>query len=54
MIAVIATGGKQYLVKTGEALKIEKLPEEWAIQAIQLLCTVILIFIFMMQILVLT
>jgi len=27
MIAVIATGGKQYLVKTGEALKIEKLPE---------------------------
>jgi large subunit ribosomal protein L21 len=25
MLAVIATGGKQYLVKTGEALKIEKL-----------------------------
>jgi len=29
MLAVIATGGKQYLVKTGESLKIEKLkPEE--------------------------
>lgn len=26
MYAVIATGGKQYLVKTGEVLKIEKLP----------------------------
>ena len=26
MLAVIATGGKQYLVKTGETLKIEKLP----------------------------
>lgn len=25
MFAVIATGGKQYLVKTGEVLKIEKL-----------------------------
>ncbi len=25
MLAVIATGGKQYLVKTGELLKIEKL-----------------------------
>jgi len=25
MIAVIQTGGKQYLVKTGESLKIEKL-----------------------------
>lgn len=25
MLAVIETGGKQYLVKTGEALKIEKL-----------------------------
>lgn len=25
MLAVIATGGKQYLVKTGEVLKIEKL-----------------------------
>lgn len=25
MISVIATGGKQYLVKTGQALKIEKL-----------------------------
>lgn len=25
MIAVIETGGKQYLVKTGDALKIEKL-----------------------------
>lgn len=25
MLAVIATGGKQYLVKTGETLKIEKL-----------------------------
>lgn len=27
MLAVIATGGKQYLVKTGEVLKIEKLPQ---------------------------
>ncbi|TAN33829.1 50S ribosomal protein L21 [Patescibacteria group bacterium] len=26
MLAVIATGGKQYLVKTGEKIKIEKLP----------------------------
>lgn len=26
MYAVIATGGKQYLVKTGQILKIEKLP----------------------------
>ena len=26
MLAVIATGGKQYLVKTGENLKIEKVP----------------------------
>lgn len=26
MLAVIATGGKQYLVKTGEKLKVEKLP----------------------------
>src|SRR3989344_4528321 len=26
MYAVIATGGKQYLVKTGDLLKIEKLP----------------------------
>ncbi|MBI2444147.1 MAG: 50S ribosomal protein L21 [Candidatus Magasanikbacteria bacterium] len=26
MLAVIATGGKQYLVKTGNILKIEKLP----------------------------
>ncbi|HLC69750.1 MAG TPA: 50S ribosomal protein L21 [Patescibacteria group bacterium] len=25
MLAVIATGGKQYLVKTGDSLKIEKL-----------------------------
>lgn len=25
MLAVIATGGKQYLVKTGEKLKVEKL-----------------------------
>jgi large subunit ribosomal protein L21 len=25
MMAVIATGGKQYLVKTGETLKVEKL-----------------------------
>jgi len=25
MLAVIATGGKQYLIKTGEELKIEKL-----------------------------
>jgi large subunit ribosomal protein L21 len=28
MFAVIATGGKQYLVKTGEVLKIEKLPQD--------------------------
>ncbi|MBI2990231.1 MAG: 50S ribosomal protein L21 [Candidatus Magasanikbacteria bacterium] len=28
MIAVIATGGKQYLVKTGETLKIEKIKGE--------------------------
>lgn len=28
MLAIIATGGKQYLVKTGETLKIEKLPVE--------------------------
>ncbi|MDO8626029.1 MAG: 50S ribosomal protein L21 [Candidatus Magasanikbacteria bacterium] len=28
MLAVIATGGKQYLVKTGETLKIEKLLAE--------------------------
>lgn len=27
MFAVIATGGKQYLVKTGLSLKIEKLPK---------------------------
>jgi len=27
MLAVIATGGKQYLVKTGEILKIEKLKD---------------------------
>jgi len=27
MYAVIKTGGKQYLIKTGEVLKIEKLPE---------------------------
>ncbi len=26
MLAVIATGGKQYLVKTGDTVKIEKLP----------------------------
>jgi large subunit ribosomal protein L21 len=26
MLAVIETGGKQYLVKTGEVLRIEKLP----------------------------
>ena len=26
MYSVIATGGKQYLVKTGDVLKIEKLP----------------------------
>ena len=26
MLAVIATGGKQYLVKTGDILKVEKLP----------------------------
>ncbi|MBI4138942.1 50S ribosomal protein L21 [Candidatus Uhrbacteria bacterium] len=28
MFAVIATGGKQYLVKEGDVLKIEKLPAE--------------------------
>ncbi len=28
MLAVIATGGKQYLVKTGETLKVEKLSAE--------------------------
>lgn len=28
MFAVIATGGKQYLVKTGEILKVEKLEAE--------------------------
>jgi large subunit ribosomal protein L21 len=28
MLAVIATGGKQYLVKTGDSLKVEKLPVE--------------------------
>lgn len=28
MLAVIATGGKQYLVKTGEVLKLEKLEGE--------------------------
>lgn len=28
MLAVIATGGKQYIVKTGETLKVEKLPGE--------------------------
>ena len=28
MLAVIATGGKQYLVKTGQVLKIEKLEAE--------------------------
>ncbi len=28
MIAVIETGGKQYLVGAGQKLKIEKLPEE--------------------------
>ena len=28
MIAVIETGSKQYLVKTGQSLKIEKLPGE--------------------------
>ena len=27
MLSVIATGGKQYLVKTGDVLKIEKLPQ---------------------------
>ena len=27
MYAVIATGGKQYLVKTGQSLKVEKLPK---------------------------
>ena len=27
MLSVIATGGKQYLVKTGDVLKIEKLPK---------------------------
>ena len=27
MLAVIKTGGKQYLIKTGESLKIEKLPQ---------------------------
>lgn len=26
MLAVIATGGKQYLVKTGNVLKVEKIP----------------------------
>ncbi|MDO8499605.1 MAG: 50S ribosomal protein L21 [bacterium] len=26
MLAVIETGGKQYLVKTGDVLKVEKLP----------------------------
>lgn len=28
MLAVIATGGKQYLVKTGQTLKVEKLPAD--------------------------
>lgn len=28
MFAVIETGGKQYLVKEGEALKVEKLPAD--------------------------
>lgn len=28
MLAVIATGGKQYLVKTGDTLKVEKLEGE--------------------------
>jgi len=28
MFAVIETGGKQYLIKTGDSLKIEKLPAE--------------------------
>lgn len=28
MLAVIATGGKQYLVKTGDTLKIEKITAE--------------------------
>jgi len=28
MFAVIETGGKQYLIKTGDTLKIEKLPVE--------------------------
>lgn len=28
MFAVIETGGKQYLVKSGEALKVEKLPTD--------------------------
>src|SRR3989338_8681606 len=28
MLAVIETGGKQYLVKTGDTLKVEKLPSE--------------------------
>lgn len=28
MLAVIATGGKQYLVKTGDTLKVEKLAGE--------------------------
>ena len=28
MIAVIETGGKQYLVKAGDSLKVEKLPTE--------------------------
>ncbi len=28
MLAVIETGGKQYLIQTGKAITIEKLPEE--------------------------
>lgn len=28
MLAVIETGGKQYLIQTGQTLSIEKLPEE--------------------------
>lgn len=34
MFAVIQTGGKQYLVKTGQVLKIEKLPGEKGSQVV--------------------
>lgn len=34
MLYVIATGGKQYLVKTGETLKVEKLPVETGKEAV--------------------